>query len=157
MFNIKVATSWLADSVGRKSAATLRSEALQFGLQEQPYINLAGADSTLPAFDQGYHFRFDVEGAENSLLEILRVGDEVLQAGYQVIFATKFFGSPAKRALNDVLEVLLLHLGPGEHMRLGSMDVLNFQDETVVAYASFGRMWGKKILNIRIGNRALWG
>ncbi len=83
--NEGLALSLLLQSVGKIGARELLDHCKQLGMRTKVYIDPLGGDQALPDFDEGYHLTFAPPGSADALFEILRIEDDILQAGFQSI------------------------------------------------------------------------
>lgn len=145
----------LANSVADAGAEWLVHECSQLGMQEVPYQPVA-PDSNLPSFDEGHHLRFSAAGG-NALFEILERDGAVVQAGFQITFPRSFFFSKAERHHRALKRALETHYGVGEPMDVGTVQIINFANESTVAYISRVSAAGVDAITVRVGNRTFWG
>jgi len=74
----------LVTNVANMKANKFLIECKNKGMRQTPFKNL-DLDGNLPPFDIGYHLKFNPDGKEEALFEILQKDGYVLQAGYQFI------------------------------------------------------------------------
>ena len=136
-------------------AADLVKECGDLGMRQVPYQDVV-PDSNLPPFEAGYHFRFNPDGKEEALFEILEKEGLVLQAGYQLALPTSLFFSKAKKRHHQLKEILETHYGVGQPMNVGRVEIINYGNDTTIAYISRAKITGTDAITIRIGNRRFW-
>jgi hypothetical protein len=142
------------NSVADAKAEWLVQECSRLGMQEVPYQPVV-ADSNLRPFDEGHHLRFSVAGA-NALFEILERDGAVVQAGFQITFPRSVFFSKAKRHHLALRKALETHYGIGQPMDVGTAQIVNFANESTVAYISRVSAAGMDAITVRVGNRTFW-
>lgn len=136
-------------------AADLVKECGDLGMQQAPYQDV-GLTSNLPPFEAGFHFRFNPDGKEEVLFEILEKDGLVLQAGYQLALPTSLFFSKTKKRHLQLKEILETHYGVGQPMHVGGIDIINYGNDTTIAYISRAQVAGTDAITVRIGNRRFW-
>jgi hypothetical protein len=145
----------LVGHVADISASDLVKKCNDLGMQQVPYQDV-GLDSNLPPFEAGYHFRFNLDGKEEVLFEILEKESLVLQAGYQLVFPASLFSSKAKKKHRQSEEVLETYYGVGLVMKVGRIKTTNYGNDTTVAYISRAKGAGIDVITLRVGNRRFW-
>lgn len=136
-------------------AADLVKECGDLGMRHVPYQDV-GPTSNLPPFEAGYHFRFNPDGKEEVLFEILEKDGLVLQAGYQLALPTSLLFSKAKKRHRQLKEILETHYGVGQPMNVGGVEIINYGNATTIAYISKAKVAGTDAITVRIGNRRFW-
>ena len=142
---IKLLVTGIADI----TASELLSECNKIGMRQVPYQDV-GLDSNLPPFDAGYHLRFNPDGKEEALFEILQKDGFVLQAGYQLVLPK------AQNRYQQLKQILESHYGVGYPMDVGEMEIINYGNENTIAYLSHTKIAGNDAITIRVGNRRFW-
>ena len=156
--NEGMALSLLLQSVGKIGARELLDQCVQLGMRERPYIDALGGDQTLPDFDEGYHLTFAPQGSVEALFEILRIEDEILQAGFQCFYRRRLLSSTAKQVSQAIIDAMFMNLGIPQISTTGGIQTWVYADpDDVVAYTSLGKQGAHHIINTRIGNRRYWG
>lgn len=141
----------LVTGIANIPASELLSECNKIGMRQVPYQDVGGIDSILPPFDAGYHLRFNPDGKEEALFEILEKDGFVLQAGYQL-------GLPkAQNRYQQLKQIIESHYGGGYPMDVGEIEIINYGNENTVAYLSHTKIAGNDVITIRVGNRRFWG
>lgn len=148
---IALLVSWVAD----KPAAELVSECRNLGMRQVPYQDV-GLASNLPTFEAGYHFRFNPDGKEEALFEILEKDGLVLQAGYQLAIPSALLFSKTKNRHRQLKEVLEAYYGVGYPMHAGGIEIINYGSDTTIAYLSKAKVAGTDAITVRVGNRRFW-
>ena len=145
----------LVDRVADISAADHVKECGNLGMRQVPYQDV-GMASNLPTFEAVYHLRFNPDGKEEALFEILEKDGLVLQAGYQIALMTSLFFSKSKKRHRQLTEILETHYGVGSLMKVGGLDIINYGNDTTIAYISRAQVAGTDAITVRVGNRHFW-
>lgn len=125
------------------------------GMRAVPYQPVV-MDSNLPAFERGYHFRFNPDGKEGALFEILEKDGLVLQAGYQLVFPSSLSFIKVKKRYYYIKEILETHYGVGQPMNIAGAKSINYGNNTTIAYISRVKSAGRDAITVRVGNRRFW-
>ena len=128
----------LVGRVANTSAADLVKECADLGMRQVPYQE-DGPALNLPPFEAGYHFRFNPDGKEEALFQILEKDSLVLQAGYQLALPASFFFSKTQKRYRQLKEILETHYGVGQPMCVGGIEIINYRNDQTIAYIS--RLW----------------
>jgi hypothetical protein len=136
-------------------ASDLARKCVDLGMRPVPYQDV-GLSSNLPPFEAGHHFRFNPDGNEESLFEILEKDSLVLQAGYQLALPTSLFFSKAKKRHSQLKEIIETHYGAGLPMDVGGIEIINYGNDTTIAYLSRVTVAGTDAITVRVGNRHFW-
>lgn len=147
--------SLLVGRVDHALAADLLKECVNLGMRQVPYQDV-GLSSNLPPFEAGHHFRFNPDGKEDALFEILEKDSLVLQAGYQLNLPSSFFFSKAKKRHSQLKEILETHYGVGLPMNVGGIEIINYGNNTTIAYLSRATVARTDAITVRVGNRRFW-
>jgi hypothetical protein len=139
----------LVTGIANIGASELLNECKKIGMRQVPYQDI-GLDSNLPHFDTGYHFRFNPDGKEEALFEILQKDGFVLQAGYQLVLPR------AQNRYQQLKQILEFHYGEGHPMSVGEIEIINYRNEETIAYLSHTKIPGNDVITIRVGNRRFW-
>ena len=139
----------LITEVANTGASELLNECEKIGMRQIRYQNI-GLDSNLPPFDTGYHLRFNPDGKEEALFEILQKDGFVLQAGYQLVLQR------AQNRYQQLKQILESHYGVGYPMNVGEIELINYGNEKTIAYLSHTKISGNDVITIRVGNRRFW-
>jgi len=115
----------LSESVGLVPTSTLIEECKKLGMKEQPY-NDFGMDSDLPEFDNGFRFLCLTDDNQEAFFEILDKNSEILQAGFQVIYRSDFFGKKYKRHCFHLFSLLENQYGEGIPMDTPLGETVNY-------------------------------
>ncbi len=116
-----------------------------------------GFDSSLPKFDKGYCFYFKTDENETSTLEILEKDEMILQAGFQIVYKSRFFSKKFERHYRFLLELLESIYGSGYPIEVAYANIMNFDNDKTVCYLSKLKMsGGMKSLALRVGNKKFW-
>lgn len=140
--------------VASTAAADLVSKCKELGMRQVPYKT--SLDSVLPPFDVGHHFRFNLDGGEEALFEILEKDTLVLQAGCQLFLPASFFSSKSKRTNRQLREIIEAHYGGGQVVNMGVAKGVCYEDSSTVAYISRAKIAGVDVVTVRVGNRRFW-
>jgi len=139
------------------SASDLVKKCNDLGMKQVPYQDV-GLDSNLPPFEAGHHFRFNLDGKEEVLFEILEKDSLVLQTGYQLVLPAPLFFSKAKKRHRQFEEILENYYGVGSVMKVGGIKITNYRNDTTIAYISRAKGAGyTDVITVRVGNRRFWG
>jgi len=155
MINTRQIVSLLVGRVADILASDLARECVDLGMRPVPYQDV-GLSSNLPPFEAGHHFRFNPDGNEETLFEILEKDSLVLQAGYQLVLPTSLFFSKAKKRHSQLKGILENHYGIGLRMDVGGIEIVNYGNDTTIAYLSRVTVAGTDTITVRIGNRRFW-
>ena len=147
--------SLLVSRVAHTMASGLAKKCLDLGMRQVPYLDL-GLFPNIPPFEAGHHFRFNPDGNEEALFEILEKDSLVLQAGYQLFLPTSLFFSKAKKRYNQIKEILETHYGVGLPMNVGEIEIINYGNDTTIAYLSKTAVGRTDAITVRVGNRRFW-
>jgi hypothetical protein len=139
----------LVSGIANISASELLNECRKIGMRQVPYQDI-GLNSNLPSFDTGYHLRFNPDGKEEALFEILQKDGFVLQAGYQLVLPR------AQNRYQQLKQILESHYDVSYPMNVGEIEIINYRNETTIAYLSYTRITGNDVITIRVGNRRFW-
>ncbi|MBS3955235.1 MAG: hypothetical protein KGZ88_19980 [Methylomicrobium sp.] len=139
----------LVTGVAKIGASELLNECKKIGMRQIPYQDI-GIDSNLPSFDTGYHLRFNPDGKEEALFEILQKDDFVLQAGYQLVL------SRAQNRYQQFKQLLESHYRVSYPMNVEEIEIINYGNENTIAYLSHAKIAEKDVITIRVGNRRFW-
>lgn len=146
----------LIESVTSISAKELLKRCRDLGMNEQPYRDL-GYDSNLPDFDKGYFLNFKTDDNKIATFEILEKEDMILQAGFQIIYKSKFFSLKLKKHYKNLLKLLERTYGIGFPSKVAYSELMNFEDDKIVCYLSKMKLpGGIKSLTLRVGNKRFW-
>lgn len=145
----------LVTGIANITASELLSECKKIGMRQVPYQDV-GLDSNLPPFDEGYHLRFNPNGKEEALFEILQKDGFVLQAGYQLVLPTSLSFSKASNRYQQLKQILESHYGVGYPMDVGGIESINFGNEKTITYLSKANIAGNVAITIRVGNKYFW-
>jgi hypothetical protein len=146
----------LVKHVADISAADLVKECIDLGMRQIPYIDL-GIDNTLPPFEQGYHFRFNPDSNEEVLFEILEKDGFVLQAGYQLVFTELPSSSKIDTRYQQIQQILETHYGVGVPMISPEVTIMNYGNDSTVAYISRSKLFTPESITVRVGSKTFWG
>jgi hypothetical protein len=127
-------------------ASDLLEKCKKMGMRQVPYQDF-GFDSTLPSIDAGYHLRFNPDGKEEALFEILQKDGFVLQAGFQITLRK------AGDCVRRLAPILAFHYGEGYRTNVGNAELINYGDEKTIAYLSHSKLSGSDVITIRVGNK----
>lgn len=145
----------LVSRIANITASELLSECMKLGMRQVPYQDI-GLDSNLPPFDTGYHLRFNPDGTEEALFEILQKDSLVLQAGYQLVLPISLSSSKTSNRYHQFKQILETHYGIGYPMDVGEIEIINFGSEETIAYLSKANVAGSVVITIRVGNKHFW-
>jgi hypothetical protein len=145
----------LADNVSHTLAVDLARKCVDLGMRQVPYQDV-DLLSILQPFEAGYHFRFNPDGKEEVLFEILEKDTLVLQAGYQIVLPTSLFFSKGKKRHSQLKDVLAICYGVGLPMKVGGNEIINYGNERTIAYLSRAIVAGIDAITVRVGNRRFW-
>jgi len=145
----------LVISVADIPAVDLIKKCNDLGMRQIPYQD-ASIDTNLPSFEAGYHFHFYLDGEEEAIFEILEKEGFVLQAGYQFVLPSSLFFSKAKKKYHHIKECLETHYCVGVPMNLGRIEIINYGNDTTIAYISRVKVARTDVITIRVGNRRFW-
>lgn len=145
----------LVGRVADTPAADLAKECTDLGMRQVPYQDV-GLASNLPPFEAGYHFRFNPDGKEEAIFEILEKDGFLLQAGYQLALPASLFFSKTKRRHRQLKQSLETHYGFGEPMKVSGIEIINYGNDTTIAYISSAKIAGTDAITVRVGNRRFW-
>jgi len=145
----------LIGQVADITAVDLVKKCKDLGMRKVSYQDV-GLDSSLPPFESGYHFRFNLDDKEEVLFEILEKDSLVLQAGYQLTLPASLFFSKAKKRHRQFKEILETYYGVGKAMNVGRFKIVNYGNDTTVAYISRVNVAGADAIILRVGNRRFW-
>jgi len=139
----------LVMEIANITSSELLHECKKIGMRQIPYQAI-GIDSNLPSFDTGYHLRFNPDGKEEALFEILQKDGFVLQAGYQLVIPR------AQNKYQQLIQILDSHYGVGYPMDVGEVNIINYGNTKTIAYLSYTNIVGNDVVTIRVGNRRFW-
>jgi hypothetical protein len=141
--------------VGHTLASDLVRECADLGMRQVPFQDI-GLSSNLPSFEAGHHFRFNPDGIEEALFEILEKNCLVLQAGYQLALPISLFFSKAKKRRSQLKDILETYYGVGLPMDVGGIEIINCGNDTTISYLSRETVAGTDAITVRVGNRRFW-
>lgn len=139
----------LVTEIANITALELLHECKKIGMRQVPYQDI-GLDTILPPFDIGYRLRFNPDGKEEALFEILQKDGFVLQAGYQLVLPR------ARNKYQQLNQILESHYGIGNPMNVGEIEITNYGSDNTIAYLSHTKIAEKDVITIRVGNRHFW-
>jgi hypothetical protein len=145
----------LVERVAHITAADLVKECRGLGMRQVPYQDV-GVSSNLPSYEVGYHFRFNPDGKEDALFEILEKDGVVLQVGYQLALPASLFFSKASKSHRQLRKILETHYGVGQRMSVGGIETNNYKNHGTIAYVSRIKVGGTDARTVRIGNKRFW-
>ena len=146
---------FLTRSVGILPTEKLVALCRRKGMREQPYIKQQ-ADEMLPRFDRGFVFTFQIRDNPSARLEILSRGNQVVQAGVQVVYQNQRTKSRLHLAYETIRSLAEKYYGPGIPIKIPPVTILNYGDKVTVFYVSKAHFAHQDILTFRVGNRKLW-
>jgi hypothetical protein len=147
--------SLLVSRIAHTRASDFARECIDLGMRQVPYQDV-GLTSNLPPFEAGYHFRFNPDGNEEALFEILEKNGFVLQSGYQIALSASLFFSKGKERYRQIKDILETHYGLGQPMNVGAIEIMNYGNDTTIAYISRAKVAGTDAITVRVGNRRFW-
>ena len=132
------------------------SEILQncqrLGMVSQKYQHNP-ADSSLPDYDNAYHFRFETNDSKTSLFEVLEKEGLILQAGFQILYPSSLLFSKSKKHHEQMISQLEENYGEGVPMNAGGTQIINYGDSNNICYISKAKVSGGDIITVRVGNK----
>ncbi|MDH7513438.1 MAG: hypothetical protein QHH14_10890 [Clostridiales bacterium] len=155
MITTREIISLLVGRVANTLASDLIKECINLGMRQVSRQDIS-LSSNLPSFEAGHHFRFNPDGYEEALFEILEKDTLVLQAGYQLALPTSLFFSKAKKRHSQLKKILETHYGAGLPMNIGGIEIINYGNDTTIAYLSRSVVAGTDAITVRVGNRRFW-
>jgi len=124
----------------------------KFNMHQIEYYNLNGD----PLFNIGYNFIFKTERGEEARLEIIQVDDELLQAGFQVIYKSMFFFQKAKRDFSYIFKSLKTYYHNEQIQDFGVDKIFNLYNDISHCYISRSKINGKEVITFRVSNKETW-
>jgi len=145
----------LVARVGHALASDLVCECVDLGMRPVPYQDVGGS-SDLPPFEAGHQFRFNPDGNEEAMFEILEKDSRVLQAGYQLTFPISVLFAKARKRYNQLKEILEGHYAVGQPFHVIGCALINYGNDATIAYLSRYKAFGRDAVTVRVGNRRFW-
>jgi len=121
------------------------------GLNEIEYFNTYDD----PMFNQGRNFLFTTQDGETGRLEIIRFDDELLQAGFQIIYKPNVFFKQVKTDFPLIVN-FLKDYSKEEAEDYQGFETYSFSNDANRCTLSRSKVNGRHVLDFKISNSEIW-